>query len=71
MSLVSSELSSESHDFLCEFCGSATGTMLCCDLGKGFFFFSALKWIHPNSTILLFFPSPFAEMMVLQREGPE
>lgn len=40
-------------------------------LGEGFFFFSALKWIHPNSTILLFFPSPFAEMMVLQREGPE
>lgn len=28
-------------------------------------------WIHPNFTILLFFPYPFAEMMALRREGPK
>lgn len=55
--------------FELQLCGSAMGTIPRSDFGKGFFY--ALKWIHPNFTILLFFPSPFAEMMVLQREGPK
>lgn len=42
-----------------------------CAVTWGRIVFSTLKWIYSNFTILLFFHSPFAEMMVLQREGPK
>lgn len=69
MTLVSSALSSVSRVLSNRVHGFDYGHNAALGLGGGwlFFFFS----LPPYFTILLFFPSTFAEMMVLQRGGPE
>lgn len=69
MTLVSSALSSASRVLSNRVHGFDYGHNAALGLGRGewlFFFFPP-----PYFSILLFFPSTFAEMMVLQRGGPE
>lgn len=71
MTLVSSALSSVSRVLSNRVHGFHYGHNAALGLGGeggGCFFFFSLP---PYFTILLFFPSTFAEMMVLQRGGPE
>lgn len=69
MTLVSSALSSVSRVLSNRVHGFDYGHNAALGLGgrMALFFFS----LPPYFTILLFFPSTFAEMMVLQRGGPE